>query len=58
MGASIRAVQGIHIQGHVPGPVHILVIADAVTAATLEAQAQDAADMKTQNLINVLEYLA
>lgn len=45
MAASIRAALDIHTQGHVLGPVHILEIADAVTAATLEAQAQDAVDM-------------
>lgn len=42
---NIRAAPGIRIQGHVPDPVRILVIVDAVTAVTLEAQAQDAADM-------------
>jgi len=43
--ANIRAARGIRIQGHVPGPVRILEIVDAVTAATLEARARDAADM-------------
>jgi len=45
MVASIRAALGIHIQGHVLGLVHILVIADAVIAAIHEALAQGAADM-------------
>jgi len=45
MAASIRAARGIRTQGHVPDPVRILEIVDAVTAATLEAQARDAADM-------------
>jgi len=45
MAASIRAALDIRTQGHVLDPVHILEIVDAVTAATLEAQAQDAADM-------------
>jgi len=43
--ASTRAVRGIRTQGHVPGPVRILAIADVVTAATLEDRARDAADM-------------
>lgn len=45
MVASIRAALGIHIQGHVLGLVHILVIADAVIAAIHEALARGAADM-------------
>ena len=53
MGASIRAALGIRTQGHVLGLVLILVIADVVIGATHEALARDAADMKTQNLINV-----
>jgi len=45
MAASIRAARGIRTQGHVPGLVRILEIVDAVTVATLEALARDAADM-------------
>lgn len=58
MAASIRAARGIRTQGHVPGPVRIRVIVDAVTAVIREVQDRDAADMKTQNLINVWAYSA
>lgn len=45
MVASTKAARDILTQGHVPGPVRILVIVDVVIVATLEAQALDAADM-------------
>lgn len=43
--ASTKAVQDILTPDHVPGPVHILVIADVVIAAILEVLVQGAADM-------------
>lgn len=58
MVASIRAALGIHTQGHALGLVRIVEIAVAVIGATHEALARDAADMKTQNRINVWAYLA
>lgn len=45
MAASTRAVLDILTLDRVPGPVHILGIADVVIAAILEVLVQDVADM-------------